>query len=200
MIVHAYLQRPLTVLGKGVGRDGDDGDIGPPRVFQPPDLPGGLVAVQHRHLHIHEDGVIHPRRSLLQHFQTAGTVFRPIHQQALLAHELSGDLGVKVVVLCQQDTPPGKAGLIHPLCGTLGHGILLSGQTAGDVDGEGGALPQLALDIDAAIHQIHQLLHDAHAQAGALHAADGAGALSGKGFKNMLLKLFTHANAVVRHG
>ena len=54
MGVHARLQRVPDVLRKGVGGHGDDGDGPGQRMPQLPDGPGGLVAVHHRHLHVHK--------------------------------------------------------------------------------------------------------------------------------------------------
>ena len=60
--------------------------------------------------------------------------------------------------------------------------------------------PKCAWNRESAAHRFHQRLHDAHALAGANRAADGAGALSGKCFKYIVLKRFTLAGSVVRHG
>ena len=57
MGVHAGVQRRLFVFGKGVGRHGDDGNALCVLPLQSADGPRGLVAVHHRHLHIHQDGV-----------------------------------------------------------------------------------------------------------------------------------------------
>ena len=54
-----------------------------------------------------------------------------------------------------------------------------------------------ALHRDPAAHHIHQTFRDGHAEPRALYLADGGGPLSGKLFKNVLLELLTHADAVI---
>ena len=60
MGVHARVQADLDVLGKGVGRHGQDGDGLAQGIFPCADGPGGLQAVHHGHLHVHQNGVVLP--------------------------------------------------------------------------------------------------------------------------------------------
>ena len=59
------------------------------------------------------------------------------------------------------------------------------------------ALARFALNGDGAAHQVHNVLGDGHAQAGALNAADGGVFLPAERLKDVLLELFAHADAVV---
>ena len=56
-----------------------------------------------------------------------------------------------------------------------------------------------ALHLDGAAHHLHNILGDGHAQAGALDAALGGGALPLKWVKDVLDKLRRHTDAVVLH-
>ena len=62
-----------------------------------------------------------------------------------------------------------------------------------------GALTSGTLHADGAAHQVYDALGDSHAKAGALHLADGGSAFPLKGFKNVLLELLAHADAVILH-
>ncbi len=67
------------------------------------------------------------------------------------------------------------------------------------VQGEGGALAQLALHADGPAHEINDVFGDGHAQARALDLPGGVGDLPGKGIKDGLYKGLAHAVAVVGH-
>ena len=103
MAVHAGLQRRLTVLRKGVGRHGQNGDMGQLWVRQGADAPRGLIAVHPGYLHVHEDQVVVTRGGPADLFHGCGAVVRLLHQETGVAEDLAGDLTVQGVVLHQQD-------------------------------------------------------------------------------------------------
>ena len=101
--IHAAFQCVAAVLVEGVGGHGKDWELCPGRVIQCADLPGGGVAVHHRHLHIHQHQIIAARRCGAHLFHRHFTVFRRIDPEAVLAQDLLRDLAVQLVVLYQQD-------------------------------------------------------------------------------------------------
>ena len=68
---------------------------------------------------------------------------------------------------------------------------------AGNGHSKLGANTDLALHFHGAAHQLNQFFHNAHSNAAALHLADGGSAFPFKGFKDMLLELLRHPDAVI---
>ena len=73
----------------------------------------------------------------------------------------------------------------------------MSAERKAEIHDELAALARLALNGDGAAHQVHNVLGDGHAEAGALNAADGGVFLTGELLKDVLLELLAHADAVV---
>ena len=71
------------------------------------------------------------------------------------------------------------------------------GNGQGQRHGKPAALPFLTLNLDPAPHAVHQILHDGHAQAGALDLVDRAAAHPLEGHEYPLQELLAHAHAVV---
>ena len=85
--------------------------------------------------------------------------------------------------------------------GLLGRcGRALARQLQGQLNGERGALALGALHGNSAVHHVHEVLRDGHAEPGALDAADGGGALALEGVEDVLDEFGAHANTRVRHG
>ncbi len=57
VVIHAGFHAVFDILGKGVGGHGDDGNGFGLGMAAGTYGPGGIVAVHHGHLNIHEDGV-----------------------------------------------------------------------------------------------------------------------------------------------
>lgn len=85
--------------------------------------------------------------------------------------------------------------------GLLGRcGRALARQLQGQLNGERDALALGALHGNSAVHHVHEILRDGHAEPRALDAADGGGALALEGVEDVLDEFGAHANARVRHG
>ncbi len=110
--IHAAFQGIAAVFIECVGSHGKDRDLCQCRIAQCADLPGGGVAVHHRHLHIHQHQIIAARCGSAYLFHRHGTVFRRIDPEAVLAQDLLRDLTVQLVVLYQQDVPALEVGAL----------------------------------------------------------------------------------------
>ena len=75
--------------------------------------------------------------------------------------------------------------------------FILGRNAAGNGHSKRGANTDPALHFHGAAHQPDQLFHDAHSNAAAFHLADGGRTFPFKGFKNVLLELLRHPDAVV---
>ena len=73
----------------------------------------------------------------------------------------------------------------------------MSAECEAEIYDEFAALARLAFNGDGAAHQVHNVLGDGHAQAGALNAADGGVFLTGELLKDVLLEFLAHADAIV---
>ena len=100
MVVHPGIEAGLAILGEGVGRHGDDRHRRPPG--QGTDLPRGLQALGHRHLHVHQHqvvgGLAHPVYGL-------AAVFGEIDVQPDTEQQFAGHFAVDRVVIDEQDAP-----------------------------------------------------------------------------------------------
>src|SRR5829696_5640523 len=97
--VAACSLRLRLVAGEGVGGDRDDRDVLQRRIGLDP--PGGLVAVEHRELDVHQDQV---RLVLDRHGEAGGAVMRLQELVADAVDEVADDLPVVLGVLDHQDT------------------------------------------------------------------------------------------------
>ena len=129
--VHARGAGGGDVLGKGVGRHGDDGHLARVRPPQGADAARGLAAVHHRHLHVHEDGVEGESLRLSEALDSLRTVPSLRDGHAVHLQKLGGDLHVDFVVLGQQDALALEGeGLFPTVCRLRGLRLLVG-------DGEG---------------------------------------------------------------
>ena len=110
MGAHAGVQRRPFVLGKGVGRHGDDGNGGRVRPLQGADGPGGLVAVHHRHLDVHQNGVKLPLRRPLEALQRQAAILHNLTGGPLDLQQLREDFRVDGVVFGGQEAQPPQIG------------------------------------------------------------------------------------------
>ena len=125
MGVHTVFQGGFLVLLHGVGRHGDDGQGLHVLPAQRPDRAGRFVAVHHRHLHIHQDGVVIALLRPAHHVHRVGAVRGGFHLEASLLQDHLGNLPVQLVVLHQQDPLPAKIRL------GPGGGLLLLDEVVG---------------------------------------------------------------------
>ena len=171
MGVHADGEGFLAVFVEGVGRHGDDGDSAA-AIRQIADELRRLIAVHVGHLDVHEDGIIIARRVGFECLDAEFTVGSALHGKAALFQNGHDDLCVEVVVLGQQDAAAPELGRVA-LCILLFYALLdLIRQWEPEGDGHSGSCAQLALHVDAAVHPLHESLHDGQAQAGADDFAD----------------------------
>ena len=84
MVVHPGIQCRLSVLGKGVCRHRDNGDIRLLGVAHPSYHSCRIVAVHHGHLDIHKDDLIRSVCRLFQHIHTFHAVFCAVYRAAFL--------------------------------------------------------------------------------------------------------------------
>ena len=199
MAVHAGLQRRLTVLRKGVGRHGQNGDMGQLGVRQGADAPRGLIAVHPGHLHVHKDQVVVTRGGPADLFHGCVAIVRLLHQKTGIAEDLAGDLTVQGVVLHQQDA---AARSVEPLPALRQLRRRIGGSAGAEGVGadELGALARLAAAGDGTAQLLHQTLGDGEAQTGPLNAGDDAVVLPLEGVEDAAAELLAHADAVVLYG
>ena len=103
MVIHADRQRLFAVLGKGVRRHRDDRDVRLLRVAEPAYHLGRRVAVLYRHLNVHQNERIVPRRRFVQLFRAVHAVFRAVNDKSDLAQHRNRDFRVQVVVLREKN-------------------------------------------------------------------------------------------------
>ena len=112
MTVHAHRQRGLNILGKGVGRHGDDRHFAAVRPLHGADRPGGVVTVHLRHLNIHQYDIVVSFGAVTEGIHGFVAVGDPFHQKTRHCQDLLGDLGVEIVIFHKQRPPSGK--VQHP--------------------------------------------------------------------------------------
>lgn len=105
VVVHAGLEAALTVFGKGVGGERQDGPGGV--AGQGADGDGGVEATHHGHAEVHQDQV---EIGLRGHRDGLLAVLGDGHLEAGALQQFPGDLLVEEVVLGQQDVAPGVGG------------------------------------------------------------------------------------------
>ena len=106
--VHARVQAGLHVVGKDIGRHGDDGRaLAGPLALKRPDAPGSLQAVHLGHHDVHQNRVIGARRSVLDGLQRQSAVLNGGDAGTLLLQQGCGDLAVQLVILGQQQVQTG---------------------------------------------------------------------------------------------
>ena len=103
MVIHADRQRLFAVLGKGVRRHRDNRDVRLLRVAEPAYHLGRRVAVLYRHLNVHQNERIVPRRRFVQLFRAVHAVFRAVNDKSDLAQHRNRDFRVQVVVLREKN-------------------------------------------------------------------------------------------------
>jgi len=186
VVVHAGLKTVLTILHKGMGRQGNNRQ--PAVLFAGltgPDPPGGLKAVHNRHLAIHQNQ-IHRRDP--QHGQGLFTVGCLQYGMPLFLQGATGHQHINGIVLHHQHPGPAERCLfLHRLIGCSQRGCLLStAAVKGDCHSKGTALTGPTDDADGAAHQLDQTTGDGQPQAGAAILAGGRAVGLHKRFKQPL--------------
>ena len=105
-IVHAGGQGALPQLLEGPGGEGQDRQVLPARVRTQP--AGRRIAVQARHLHVHQHDV-HPVRMVRQPVQGLLTVTGLVDDGPVLFQNLLRHLPVDVIVIDHQHPHPGES-------------------------------------------------------------------------------------------
>ena len=95
VIIHAGLQTALAVTLHGVGRHSDDGCVG--LRFAQPNGPSGFVAVQNRHLAVHQNHV--NLCTGIKNLQGLTTITGQQRRGTRAPHQRGGDFLVNGIVL-----------------------------------------------------------------------------------------------------
>ena len=103
MGIHACIHGILYILRKGIGRHGNDGDG--PGIFpvQGPDGPGSLIAVHHRHLDVHQNGIKLSWLCLDKPLQGQLSVLQNLTERSLQLQQFRQYLRIDLIVLCNQE-------------------------------------------------------------------------------------------------
>ena len=164
-----------ALVGEDAGGKGDDRQVRQAEL--PANGAGGRQPIHHRHLDIHQHGIVTPG-VLAQTFQCLPTVGGQGRPRPLPGQDLGDNLQVPVMVVHHQDpqtrqTWPLGMGGGGDRRGRLFRFVRLAGEA--DLEPEGAADALGALPAEGAAHQVHQLAGDGQAEPGATEAAgDGA--------------------------
>ena len=188
-VLNAHLQGLLFDVLPVIGGEEQDGNL---VGIVLPDEPGGLHAVQIRHLPVQQDQVVRFARlpGGAHHLNGGGAAGGVVGDDAGHRH-LPHDVPADVLVVVRHDHP-GNPVLLPELRVVL---PLLNAQI--QFHGEGTAYAGLALYADLAAHQVHQVLGDRHAQARALDFVERGALFPGEGVEDHPLVLLAHALAVI---
>ena len=121
------------------------------------------------------------------HIQRGGAVGRGVGVRADVVQSLHGALAQLLVVIDDQHVPAGQA---HVL-------LLRAGAAQVERDMEFRPTVQLTVHLNRAMHRVHDVLGDRHAQPRALNAVHAGVVLAREGIEDRLLERFGHADAVV---
>ena len=192
MGVHAGIQAFLHVLGVGVGAHGDDGHSPGTGLPAGADGFGRGVAVHDRHHQVHQDRIVARRVGGKGVYGALAVKRLDDLGPGAFQHELD-DLHVQLVILDHQQALAVQVGggfLLRPGGGR----VVVDGKR--QRDGKAAALPHRALDGDRAIHLLHQLVHDGHAQPGAAVLGARGVVLLAERLKQVVVnKVLRHADA-----
>ena len=192
--VNPCLQGFFQHIIPAVGRQDDDCGLVADDL---PDPPRRFHAVHLRHLPIQEDQVIGLPSRVAQFylFDCFRTGRREVCGNArLFQHQLSMLAGDRVVINDQ-----------HAHLARRDHNVFLSvfvpgGIHQSDLHIEGGADTFFGLHLNVAVHHLHNVLRDRHAEAGASVPAGGGGVLLGEGIKQPGQEFPAHADSCIRNG
>ena len=136
MLVHAGGQAGGAVAGHGVGRHGNDGQLGQSQFGA--NFAGGAVAVHHRHLQVHQHGIKHGL-GVGHGFHAQLAVGGQHHLRAQRTQQFLRHLLVDQVVLHHQQAQAfERAGLCGHGGGQGQHGALFSARVGHGVKQHGG--------------------------------------------------------------
>ena len=172
MVAHPGLQGLLTLLLQRVRGQTDHRQSR----CQAQNLPGRLVAVDDRHLNIHQHHIEGLGASLAHQADHLAAVFGKGHLGALFAQQLFDDHAVDVHILGHQQAHPLQTrravGRLRRRC-RFALRRRLSGLQRQD-QGKGAALARLTLQLDPAGHLLGKTQADRQAQTGAAEMPRGA--------------------------
>ena len=201
IVVHADVQHPLAIALKGRRGQGDDGEV--PAPVGGANRGGGLQAIHHRHVQVHQHQVEGPRLEFVQGF---APMVGHLDAQAHLAQDRQRHLLVGGVVLHQQQFGTPHRGGAHVRadvgqsgCGQGVQGLARIGQLQRQGEPEGAALARAGLDADLPAHQLDQTLADGEPQARATKAPRGGLVGLAEGLKQSRDLLGAQADAGVAH-
>ena len=192
----------MHILKEGVGGHGKDGDDPAQRIFAIADAAGGLQAVHHRHLHVHQNHVVLAGLDAGKGIHDLLTVGADGAACALGFQQHFQDLGVDGVILGAEELHAGQGRSFFCFLRQSLHllrmiRLRINGKFQHDL--KAGTPAGGALHADGAAHQVYDALGDGHAKAGALHLIGAGFFLAGKGVKKGLLERLAHADAVILH-
>lgn len=118
VLIHADRLGGLHILGKGVGGHGDNRHTLAVIARAAADGAGRVVAVYPRHLNVHEYHVVISVGAVSQTIHRLNAVSRAIDRQPAYFQQFCGNLGIELIVLCQQHAPPGLPAARFPVART----------------------------------------------------------------------------------
>ena len=184
--IHACFQTTFSIAAHGVGGQRHNWQsLAVGGIFQSAPAAGGVKAIQHRHLTIHQHQI--PITFPAQTGQSVLAVIRMLGMQPQLLQHGLDDLQVDRVVFHHQDAGIGAQG--------AGRGVGLGpgGRAAGlrqrelQVKPEVSPLAGFAVAMDFPAHQRNQVAADGESQPGAAIAAGGGAVRLGEGRKDARL-------------
>ena len=107
MSVHPRFQSGFNVLGKSIGRHGNDRDRAGVLPKKRADGLSGFIPIHHRHLDVHENRIIGSGQRCGKSFQGFGPVARHHGLCAVHLHEADQNFGIDLIVLRDQKTAAG---------------------------------------------------------------------------------------------
>ena len=201
MTVHACFISLLHIFFERVRRDSNDRDPSH-RSVQSPDRLRRFIAVHHRHLHVHQYGVVQVSVCFFKDVYRFAAVRRHIDSEALVLKQQLGYLAVDLHVFHQKEASSFRSALVAgcvietgAVCPGLCSPLLRDRQS--EIDYHFRAASRLGIDHDPAAHGVDNALADRHSKACALDAADRRSALSRKSFEDLLRELLRHSDARV---
>ena len=192
--VHARLEGLLQDIVPAVGGQYDDGGL---IAHDLADAAGRLDAVHLRHLPVHQNQIVGFAARMAEPYQldrlpAGGGGLRV--DSRLAQHQLRVLAGDGVVIDDQH------AHVLRMDLARLLAVLPAVGVHEGHCDGKDRALPLLALDLDRAVHHLHDTLRDGQAEPGAAVSVGGGGVLLGKGIEDTRQEFRTHADTGIRDG
>ena len=202
-VIHPGIQAQRLILGEGIGCHGDNRQFS---VFRHgADAAGGLQAIHHRHLHVHQYQIVAP---FLQALDGLTTVLGDIDRKAEhFTQQFDRHFLIHPVVFGDQNPAAREVAAQAPLgFGAADFGIhrrqrrQRPGQWQRNGETEGRADAQRAVEVNLTAHQSDQPAGNRQAQTGAAKLARRRPVGLLKGVENPRLRIGRDTDPLVTHG